>query len=855
MPDAVINKSSVHLYLMLFLIAASYFVLAELSLLFSFQTSNATPVWPPSGLAFALMLHYGNRIAPAILAGAFAANVVVFSLNNAADNITIVWVSFIICIGNTAETLTGWSLLRKLVPGVSDNNYFNNVNHIFRFLLVTIVMCLVSSIIGTTAVYSGSIIDSSHYFTTWLTWWLGDVSGIILITPAILIWIDFFRNSNSGVTPWKRYRVRMETILFFALVVLASGIVFDNWIFKLGIFRWSFWIFPVVVWAGIRFKQHVTVVALLICSVISILGTVSGHGTFSGIPVGEADVDLNASLLALQSFICIVTVSALALNASVNERKQTEAKLRELSNQLEKSVAERTDELKERHRFIETLFDSVEDLMAVFDKEGNYISVNKKVEEVYSKKREDIIGKNILDVFPSLRNSEMTDNLKKASSGQTVHSIAYRSPVTGRYYENFYVPLRNEWQEIYGVLLIGHDNTAIMEAAEKLETANTKLTEAQRLAHIGNWEWNIVEDKITWSDELYRIFGLVPREFEASFPNYLRYIHPDEREHVRTIVQDALINREPFSFYHRVVRPDGTIRILHGRGEIHMNDDKQPISMAGTAQDVTELKQAENEVRKITDELMRYNKELEQTNKALESFTFVASHDLQEPVRKIRTFLNLITEKETANLSEKSKDYINRTVRAATQMQQLIHDLLLYSRTTSSAEHFKKTDLNIILRDVTIELKEMIEEKHASIEAGKLPELEVIPFQFHQFFINMISNSLKFSGADRKPQIHIKADIADSNSIELNNGGADKTYYRITITDNGIGFDARYDEKIFDLFQRLHSKHKYSGTGIGLAICKKIIENHDGFITAHGEPDKGATFIIYLPERQTFGNS
>ena len=847
MSESKINKNTLHHSLLLFQIAAAYFILARVSLLLSFQASNATSVWPPSGFAFALMLHYGNRIAPAILAGAFIANVVVFQLNNAADLLTTISVSLMIGIGNTAEALTGRWLLRKIVPGVSDNNYFNKVNPIFRFLLVVIVMCLVSSIIGTTAVYSGSIIDSSQYLTAWLTWWLGDVSGILLFTPAILIWIAFLRNSE--VTHSKGYRVKMETILFFALVILASGIVFDNWIFKLGIFRWSFWIFPVVVWAGIRFKQHETVAALVICSVISILGTVSGHGTFSGIPVGEAGVNLNESLLALQSFICIVTVSALALNASVNERKQTEAKLRELSNELEKRVAERTGELKERHRFIETLFDSVEDLMAVLDKDGNYISVNKKVEEVYHLKREDIIGRKISDIFPSLKNSDMLDYLQRAIGGETVHNIAYRSPVTGKYYENFYIPLRNERQEIYGVLVIGHDNTAIMQAAEKIETVNTKLTEAQRLAHIGNWEWDIKGDKITWSDELYRIFGLVPGEFEASFQNYLRYIHPEERDNVNKLIQDALINHQPFNFYHRVVRPDGSVRILHGRGEVSLNQAGQPMSMAGTAQDVTEIKLAENEIRKITDELIRYNKELEQTNKALESFTFVASHDLQEPVRKIRTFLNLISEKETANLSEKSRDYMNRTIRAAAQMQQLIHDLLLYSRTTSSSVHFKRTDLNIILRDVTIELKEIIEEKHASVVADRLPELEVIPFQLHQFFMNMISNSLKFSAAGKKPVIHIKADIADKESIELNNGHGNKKYHRITISDNGIGFDARYDEKIFDLFQRLHSKHKYSGTGIGLAICKKIIENHDGFITAHGEPDKGATFIIYLPER------
>ena len=129
-----------------------------------------------------------------------------------------------------------------------------------------------------------------------------------------------------------------------------------------------------------------------------------------------------------------------------------------------------------------------------------------------------------------------------------------------------------------------------------------------------------------------------------------------------------------------------------------------------------------------------------------------------------------------------------------------------------------------------------------SVETGQLPELNVIPFQFHQFFMNMISNSLKFSGPDSKPLVRIHADIADQSSVEHLSADGHKRYHRITISDNGIGFDAKYDEKIFDLFQRLHSKHKYSGTGIGLAICKKIIENHDGFITAHGEARQRSHF-------------
>ena len=837
---------------MLCCIAAGYFILARVSLLLSFQSSNATPVWPPSGLAFALILYYGLKIAPAIAIGAFAANLVVFQLNNVADIYTEIAVSAVIGIGNTAEAVAGRLLLKKLVPGVRGINYFNEVNHIFRFFMVAIIMCLVSSILGTGAVYIGAIIEGSQFFITWLTWWLGDVSGIILFTPVLLTWVVFLqKNHTTSLSHPTRYTPTSETVVLFLMVVLASGIVFDNWFFAGDVFRWPFWVFPVVVWAGVRFKQHEAATALLVCSVISIWGTVNGHGPFSNISAGEpTGILLNQSLLILRSFICIVTISALILNASVNERRQTEATLRTMGNELERRVESRTAELRERNRFIETLFDTVEDPMAVFDKEGNYIAVNKKVEETYKIKREDIIGKNLLDVFPSLKDSTMHANLQKAIAGETIHHIDYLSPVTNRYYENLYIPLKDTKQQVYGVLVIAHDNTPIMEAAEKIRLVNTRLTEAQRLAHIGDWEWDIANDKITWSDELYRIFGLTPAELEPTFDNYLAYMHPDDKDLVSQTVLDAYANLQPFHFYHRIVRPDGTIRFLHGHGEVNADGNGRPLSMAGTAQDVTELKQAEHEIRKITDELIRYNKELEQTNKELESFTFVASHDLQEPLRKIQTFLSFIIEKESSGLSETCKAYMDRTIQAAAQMRELINDLLVYSRTTSAPEHFKKTDLNIILGHVKEEMKELIEEKQANIEANKLPALNVIPFQLHQFFINLLSNSLKFSRENIKPYIKIQADMADPQSLEKFDTDATKKYHRITISDNGIGFDPKYNKKIFELFQRLNNRTEYMGTGIGLSICKKIIENHEGFIMADGEPGKGAVFTIFLPGQE-----
>src|SRR4030095_3297472 len=202
---------------------------------------------------------------------------------------------------------------------------------------------------------------------------------------------------------------------------------------------------------------------------------------------------------------------------------------------------------------------------------------------------------------------------------------------------------------------------------------------------------------------------------------------------------------------------------------------------------------------------------------------------------------------EMEMLSEKGKDYFKRIENAAQRMQHLIEDLLAYSHATTSQKYFQKTDLNILLEQVKTELKEKIAETNAIIETTQLPELSVIPFQFKQLFTNIIANSIKFSKPGTSPIIHIESTIINGITIKEVKGITEKNYYHFTITDNGIGFQSDLNEKIFGLFQRLHARNEYPGTGIGLSICKKIVENHQGIITASGEPHKGATFNIYVP--------
>lgn len=277
------------------------------------------------------------------------------------------------------------------------------------------------------------------------------------------------------------------------------------------------------------------------------------------------------------------------------------------------------------------------------------------------------------------------------------------------------------------------------------------------------------------------------------------------------------------------------------------NEQKEVIGFSKVTHDLTEKKNAEDALKKNAAQLEHKNLELEKMNKELQSFAYISSHDLQEPLRKIQTFATRIAEKESDNLSEHGKDYFNRMQRAALRMQTLIDDLLAYSRTNTAERKFERVHLSKIVDEVKSDLREELQHKNATMEEVNLCEVRIIPFQFRQLLHNLISNALKFSKTSQPPQIIIKSEVCTGKEFGKMELEEDKLYCHISISDNGIGFEQQFSEKIFKLFQRLHGKSVYPGTGIGLSIVKKIVENHYGIITATSEPHKGATFDIYMP--------
>ncbi|WP_281232387.1 PAS domain S-box protein [Flavobacterium gelatinilyticum] len=349
--------------------------------------------------------------------------------------------------------------------------------------------------------------------------------------------------------------------------------------------------------------------------------------------------------------------------------------------------------------------------------------------------------------------------------------------------------------------------------------------------------WNVGAEKIKGykAEEIvgkYFSVFYTPEDQKNDLPNTLL---ERARQTGRAVQEGWRIRKNKSLFWASVV-----ITAVH-------NKNNEVIGFSKVTHDLTEKKKADDKIKRNALELEQKNIELEHMNKELQSFAYISSHDLQEPLRKIQTFASQIIDKESQNLSEYGKDKFQRMQNAAQRMQTLINDLLSYSRTNIQERKFEKTKLSKIINEVREDLKEELEHKNAHIENNETQEINIIPFQFRQLLYNLVSNSLKFSKPDVPPVIKINSEISKGSDFK-NEGLAKETLYcHITVSDNGIGFEPHYSKKIFDVFQRLHGRDHYNGTGIGLAIVKKIVENHNGIITAKGEQNKGAAFDIYIP--------
>lgn len=395
------------------------------------------------------------------------------------------------------------------------------------------------------------------------------------------------------------------------------------------------------------------------------------------------------------------------------------------------------------------------------------------------------------------------------------------------------------------------------KAEEELRFKNQQLNEAQQIAKLGHWKWNLQTDIITWSDELFRIYELPIAENGILYSEFLKFVHPDDKANVDAVIKQSMMDKKFSSYYYRIVTAAGTVKTLHAKGEIITDSAGNIIKMIGTGQDVTDQKKIEQELTVKTAELRSMNEELQK-------FAYVASHDLQEPLRKIKTYISIL-EGDGLITEDQKKVYRSKIVTSATRMQKLIDDILSFSKLSSNIAVFKRVSLAEIVQIVISDMEVTIESSNANIIIENLPFIEANVTQMCQLFQNLISNSIKFKKKEIAPQIKISSTIITGKNLKSDakiknrykflewdesKYWAREKFCHIKIEDNGIGFESIYAERIFEAFQRLTVENNYEGTGIGLAICKKIVENHHGEIMAESVLNEGTVINIILPLSQ-----
>ncbi len=366
---------------------------------------------------------------------------------------------------------------------------------------------------------------------------------------------------------------------------------------------------------------------------------------------------------------------------------------------------------------------------------------------------------------------------------------------------------------------------------------NELLEQAESIAKSGSWSWNINTNEVKCSKGVYKIFGLDYNTDYIDFDYFGKVFHPDEVDNITKELEYHVSNNLPYSIEQKLKLENGTEKITLSRGKPKEIDGD--LFYFGSILDITDQKKQEVEIS------LR-NEELEILNENLSQFAYIASHDLQEPLRKIRMFTTLLVDEYE---SKEPNPYIDRIQHAAQRMQQLIKDLLHYSRISRNTENeLSKVNLNETINSVQDDLSILIEEKNASISVLEFKhDIIANKTQIHQLFQNLISNAIKFSKQHITPEIKVTYKLLKKKEIKYQFESNFTNFIEILVEDNGIGFSTEYKEQIFTVFQRLHGRKEYKGTGIGLAICRKICQNHGGAIIADSMLDKGSTFYIYLP--------
>lgn len=505
---------------------------------------------------------------------------------------------------------------------------------------------------------------------------------------------------------------------------------------------------------------------------------------------------------------------ALAEATERQRREQTEAALRES---------------EERYRF---LLDSVKDhALFMTDREGIIATWNSGAARLLGYAEEEIIGQPASVIFTPedrARNVPAQELATAAREGRAEDQRWHlRRDGTRFWADGSVTPVLTKQGELRGFVKVMRDNTARHWAEEELRHTGERLQVALSAAQMGTWRWDLQTGWETRDESLNRLFGLAPEETVQLQETSLELVHPEDRTSVQAAISRALQEEASFEVDFRLAHGEGAPRWLRSQGRVLHNEQGKAFLMTGACVDITERKLAEEAISKQAEELARSNADLQQ-------FAYVTSHDLQEPLRTIASFTQLLSHRYKDHLDPEAHEYIRYVVEGARHMKALIEDLLTYSRVVNQQDkELARVPLSEVLHWTTMNLQVALQDSQAHLAYDELPVVQGDQLRLVQLLQNLIGNAIKYRRREVPLRIVISSERQGDQCL-------------IAVRDNGQGFDPQYAEQIFGVFKRLHGRD-LPGTGIGLAICKKIVEQHGGHIWAEGQPGGGATLFFTLP--------
>ncbi|MFL5331101.1 MAG: PAS domain-containing protein [Gemmataceae bacterium] len=515
--------------------------------------------------------------------------------------------------------------------------------------------------------------------------------------------------------------------------------------------------------------------------------------------------------------------------------------------------------------------------LAFFDRDLRFVRVNRYLAEANQVPVSECLGKTLPELLPNIASTASAELQKVTETGAAIIDRVVAEDARGRLgeapvWQSSYYPVRDAGGTIIGIGFVTRNITERVRDEQRLKQSEERFRVlAETLPQI---VWVTRPDGFLefvnrrWSD--YTGISVI----DSYGTGWFTSLHKDDRPGAEGAWRQSLESGEPYEFEFRLRRADGTYRWFLGRAIPIRDEAGRPTRWFGTCTDIHGQKQAKEELEQMvrertgelqqvvstlydeaqereraTEKLRLATEELSRSNRELEQFAYVASHDLQEPLRKIQAFGDRLQSRYKDRLDEQGQDYLLRMLNSAVRMRRLINDLLEFSRVTTKGHPFEIVDLNSVVADVLMDLEERITTTGAQLDIASLPTISADLVQMRQLFQNLLANALKFHKPGVPPSVSVRYQrVAHEGSAD-----GQAWDHRIEVADKGIGFDEAYAGRLFQVFQRLHGRAEYEGTGIGLAVCRKIVERHGGTITARGRPSEGATFTITLPVRESHG--